>query len=300
MHPPRAVRTVDAMPASYRETGHFWLQEYVTGRVLRFVMDPSGLLHFGDHTEPFGDRTIPPQYRAGVKAVREQLDRDVLRDRTEDVGSYSFVGVVPLAGGVAYVWDEIPAFLGFDIWDGGTETFVPEDVTERVFQTVGLEPLPAFRKEVPARSFDPESYDIPTSHWSKEQAAGVLLRKKNGDPAVHLRPDIGGGHWSDDEAVNSTEQDRSERGPDAFESWLEAELTIDALATLHGAAAASLWERSIEELVDTTTNELARRTFDEFGSLAERAPEHFESLVRERIATLSGERSRPRSGDQSG
>lgn len=286
MHPIRPIANIDAMPASYRSTGHFWIQEYVTGRLLRFGMEPSGMISFGDRKKPFEGGSIPPHYRAGVRAVRENIDRDVLRERTADVEAYTFIGVIPLEGGIHYDWERIPAFLGFDIWDGTKDTFAPEDVTERVFEAIGLESLPAVVKEVPARSFNPDAYEIPESRWATGQAAGVLLRKKNGEPALLPRPDLDPGVLPDAGEGESAPEGGVNAGSTSFETWLEAELTLDSLADLHGETEGSVWERSIEELTRLTAMELARRTFDEFGPLIEGAPDRFESLVGERISGL--------------
>jgi hypothetical protein len=165
--------------------GHLWLQEYVAGGGLRFQLQESGLLVFGDEDRVFDDE-VPLGYRAAVRHVREHFDREALRAAIEDVEAVTFSGVATRDEGVTYDWDDLPAFLGFDVHDGRDDDCLPPDAVERLYDELGLAPLNAVQKEVRGADFDPATYDTPDSAWRDGRAAGVFVRNKTGDRAKLL------------------------------------------------------------------------------------------------------------------
>lgn len=271
----RDIPPLSEMPPDYLESGHFWIQEYVVGGLLRFAMDESGLLTFGDDEHLFDSGAVPFQYVRGVEAVREHLDRDGLRAGTEDVSAYTFFGLVPLGGWVDYDWSTIPAFLGMDIWDDSKAHFAPEDVTERVFESIGLETVPVFQKEVSARSFAPGTYAIPDSALGSGPAPGVVLRKKNGDPSLLLGPDGEAFESGDDGGLDQ-----------AVTAWLETAVTADYLETLLSGTDISVQNGDIETLARETAIELSRRRFLPLRSILESDRSRFESAVIERLRDI--------------
>lgn len=169
--------------------GHLWLQEFVTGPVLGFSMDESGMLTFGMDGDPLD--SVPPSLLRSVDHVRERIDRDRLRNGVDDVSEFVFYGIATRYEGVDYDWNALPAFLGLDIWAAPESRFVAADVSERVFDSIGLSHVPAFRKEVPTREFDPDSYEPPESHWRDGSAVGVIVRNKGGGRALIVDSSVG-------------------------------------------------------------------------------------------------------------
>lgn len=274
----RSVTPLEEMPGTYLESGHFWIQEYVTGRILRFQMDDSGLLTFGTRGDVLESDRVPPHYYTAVDTVRENLDRDRLREGTDAVESYTFFGVAPLAGAVDYDWDAIPGFLGLDIWDGSQSAWTSEDVTTRVFESIGLATVPSFEKEVPARDVDPARMSIPRSNWAAEPAAGLLLRKKNGAPAVLFGPDVDPPAW----------EPASEASAGGFdlEGWIEEVLTQDRVTAQVPDGRDALKGGDIDVLTTEIAAAIAQREFDTVGPLLEGHPHRFETAVRERLRSL--------------
>ncbi|ALG81991.1 hypothetical protein HLASA_1096 [Halanaeroarchaeum sulfurireducens] len=177
MHPYPTIRSIEETATSLNE-GHLWLQEYVTGPILGWTMDESGLITFGMDGETVD--TAPPSLRRAVDHVRTHIDRDGLRSGVDDVSQFVFYGFATRNEGIDYDWEAIQPFLGVDIWAAPDEDFVPPDVTERVYDAIGLAPIPAFEKELPATHFDPATYEPPQSHWRDGPAVGVVVRKKGG------------------------------------------------------------------------------------------------------------------------
>lgn len=279
MHEYRTVEPIDEMPAEYLDSGHFWVQEYVTGRILRFQMESSGLLTFGGPDSIFEPEEIPVYFRRAVETVRAEFDRGRLREGTESVGSYTFYGVATLAGETQYDWSDMPAFLGLDIWDGSTEEFASEDVAERVFEAVGLETAPFLKKEVPARSFNPATYSMPTATWGEGPAPGVLLRKKNGLPALLTGTSPSREPWELPEASDTSQ---------SLDAWVESRITGEVIDTLIRDLGIDPEKTPVDEMASDIAAELARRNFDTLGPIIESSSNRFETAVHERIRSLNG------------
>jgi len=168
--------------------GHLWIQEKVDGANIRFQLQDSGLLVFGDRSQEYDTEPMPAPYRHAVRFVREQFDRDALRGAIGDVESLVWFGEAMHQHAIDYDWETTPSFLGFDIWHARREQFLPPDVVEDAFRGVGLEVVPTYRKEQRATDFDPSEYEIPESHYVGGPAEGVIVRTKTGLRAKLLHP----------------------------------------------------------------------------------------------------------------
>lgn len=169
--------------------GHLWLLEKVDGAQLRFQLRESGLLRFGTRGRVYDDPgEVPAPYQHAVRHVRDRLDRDALRRAVDDVESVVFFGEATHRHAVEYDWERLPSFLGFDVHSADDGGFLPPDAAERVFERLGLEPVNAVEREVHARDFDPDAYEIPRSAWYDGPAEGVVVRNKRGGRAKLLHP----------------------------------------------------------------------------------------------------------------
>lgn len=190
MHPyPSTPRLADASPDLF-ESGHLWLLEHVVGDPLRFRLQPSGRIQFGDRTRVFDADGVPTTYEHAVSHVRERLDRERLRRAVDDPSAVLFSGVAMHAAGVDYEWERTPSFLGVDVWSGDREQYRPPDAAAQIFEQLGLHPVNAVEKERNARDFDPESYTMPESAWYDGPAAGVVVRNKRGGRALLKNPSV--------------------------------------------------------------------------------------------------------------
>jgi hypothetical protein len=181
---PRAANAPDQM----FEEGHLWLFEKVDGAHLRFQLQEAGFLRFGDRSRAYDPDDVPDPYQHAVRHVREQLDREALRQAVADVESVTFFGEATHHHAIDYDWDRLPSFLGFDVAVEGE--FRPLDTVEGIFERIGLEPVNTVAREVRARDFDPASYEIPASAWYDGPAEGVVVRNKRGDRAKLLHPEF--------------------------------------------------------------------------------------------------------------
>jgi hypothetical protein len=265
-----AIQTVETAPAELFDGGHLWLLELLDGAHLRFQLQSSGLIRFGDRTRIFHDPDdIPPQYDHAVSHIQEHLDREALRAAVDDVEDVVFFGEAMHRQAIDYDWSRTPSFLGFDVWSVADGEFRPPDAVNSIFDRLGLQPVNALEREVRARDFDPESYSIPDSAWYDGPAAGVVIRNKSGNRAKLLHPEYDPIADFEIEDVSAeelaTEVATSERF-DRLESSIEArnaQVTFDRLydAILADATRAH-HQRIYSDEVDTKRfrSELAERT----------------------------------------
>lgn len=219
--------------------GHLWVTELIDGTGVRFRMDESGLLRFGDADGAFpaGDDRVPPHLRPAVRHVRARFDRAAVRDAVDDPAGVAFLGVATHHRGTDYDWDRMPLFLGTDVWVDSANRFRPPDAAASIFDGVGLAPVTAVDREVRARDFDPDDYASPMSAWHDGPAAGVVVRNKRGGRGRIVRSDPDGrsvepaGDAPDAEALAATyaASERLERYRERIERHGEP-ATVDALA----------------------------------------------------------------------
>lgn len=275
MEPFHQVRSFEDRPDGYLDGGHFWIREFVTGGSFLVQMADSGLLEMRDPNGPF-DESVPWPYRPAVSSLRSELDRERFREAVDDVSNYTFSVLAPLSMGIEYDWDRTPAVIGRAIWDDADEEYVPIDVTERVFEELGLATLPTIDREVSARDFSPDPGIIPTSVFGSERAAGVELQKKRGESVVLLREDLAGIKRVPPEPAGAVS---------AVDDWMEETLDTDIVQS-YTDLDQSLAAWDVDTLVEEIGGEVARRHFDAVGGVALDRPDEFESAVRSRVIAL--------------
>lgn len=180
MHSYPSIPSLDSAADELLEDGHLWVQELIDADLLRFRIEDSGGLQFGDRTTVFQPGDIPLEYRYATRFVERTLDYEAAL--SADLDGVVFYCVATHERTVPYDWDRLPPVLGIDIWDG--ERFLPPDAVEQVFERLGLDPVNTFAKEVRAVDFDPGSYTVPESDWYDGRAYGVVVRSKTGRRAT--------------------------------------------------------------------------------------------------------------------
>lgn len=164
-------------------SGHYWVQELVTGRRLRFQVRESGFLAFGDVERQFEAGEVPLPYRHASRHVQRSLDLESLQASVDSTESVTFFGVATLYRGVDYGWIGVPAFLGVDVWVDERDSYLPPDAAYSAYSSLGLTALPAIDKEVTSKYTDFTEYvegETPGSRYRDGGVAGVLVRDKSG------------------------------------------------------------------------------------------------------------------------
>jgi len=179
-----SIPHVDDAPAKLLESGHLWLLEKVDGAQLRFRLQQSGRIEFGDSDRVYNDTAeLPLQYQRAVHHIQTNLDRQALRAAVDDVSEIVFFGEAMQYQTIEYDWDRTPSFLGFDIWSEKAGRFRPPDAVDGIFSQLGLQAVNAIDRECHVRDFNPDTYTTPASEWYDGPAAGVIIRDKQGHRA---------------------------------------------------------------------------------------------------------------------
>ncbi|MFB6134946.1 MAG: hypothetical protein ABEJ55_08155, partial [Halanaeroarchaeum sp.] len=160
----------------------------------------------------------------------------------------------------------LPPFLGFDIWVDGASRFVAPDVADRVFDAIGLTPLPTYDREVPTTQFDPEGYEVPTSHWSDGVAAGVLIRNKG--HGMGVLPPI---------------SDRHDRPSTVDESVAIQKAVANGLASELEAMDATVESVDVDVLTERMFERVARVAYDGIAHALDRRPADVRTAVGEAV-----------------
>lgn len=267
MYPYPSLPDVADAPADLLDRGHLWLQEWVAGALVRFRVDETGVT-VGDHERVFDRWEEPLEYRHVARHVRERFDREAFLAGVDAPGEHVFVGTATRDEGVTYDWDRLPSFLGWSV-HSADRGFLPPDAAERAFDRLGLAPLNAFEKEVATRDFRLDRYEVPASTWYEGPAAGVLLRNKRGEHAVHRNPDC-------------EVADAPPRPPDVLtlvESFVTPERVDHVAAELGGRRAAD-----VGEMVDRLVEALARERYRTVVEPAGFDVDAFRAATAERVA----------------
>ncbi|AUX10428.1 hypothetical protein AArcSl_2813 [Halalkaliarchaeum desulfuricum] len=242
MRPYPPAPDLEAVDGELFGGGHLWIREWIDGAPLRFQLQHSGVVRFGDAERVFGDDDVPDAYRHAVRHVRERLDREALVAAVEDVESVVLFGVATQRLTVEYDFDRLPSVLGVEVWSD--DGFLPPDAADRVFERLGLEPINAVRKEISPRDFDPSPAAIPDSQWYDGPAAGIEIRNTRGPRGKLLHPDLDIESGSPPEPITaSTSEFAREYATGARLDWIAGRLET------HGTPVTvdSLYERLLED-----------------------------------------------------
>ncbi len=122
------------------------------------------------------------QFGETIEYVRETVDIDELRSIQNDLGELTLFGesMENPHTITEYRFDELPLFIGFDIWQHEESQFLPREEMERVFDRIGLETVPVI-DIVRAEAWDQYEFEVPESEYGDVKAEGVVLKNHDTD-----------------------------------------------------------------------------------------------------------------------
>ncbi len=255
-------------------TGHLWIQVLPTGLPLRFQVENTGLLRFGDEERVYeSQEDLPLPYRAAAAEVIRSLDRGALESATGETSELTFFGVATVNRGVDYSWSDVPKFLGVDVYSESREGYLPPDAASSGFRRLDVATPPVLEQEVDSRYADLDSYLTDQPPNLKEYngaAAKVLLRDKSeGRGEVEYDISEGGG-----------EEDRAE-----VEDMVDGYMTEEQVMSVASEAGVE-GQVSVDTVVEVAVNDLVRRRYSTLYSGGDLLVEERElrSLIAEKVA----------------
>ena len=121
--------------------------------------------------EPDYSENVDSRFKAAIKHIRENIDPERV---AETFGTqYVFFGENMVSHSLDYDWENIPQFLGFDVYDESKERWLDYNEAYSFFNSLGLETAPIVAK-MDAEEYD-EDFEVPESKWRDGKAEGGVI-----------------------------------------------------------------------------------------------------------------------------
>lgn len=159
---------------------HLTVKEKLDGANFRFTLDRNlepeyqikeRKLVFGSRNVPYkNERDIDSSFQHAIKYVRENVNVSRLLLLENEYGPLTFFGEAMHSHTINYDWDDIPSFIGFDIWSQKYDEFLTHQEMETAFDEIGLKTTPTHPLNVVENEFD-----CPESKYYDGPAEGVVI-----------------------------------------------------------------------------------------------------------------------------
>lgn len=162
-------------------TGTVVIQEKLDGANFRFTWDPNDGLTFGSR-RTWGDGLQEEQFAEPIWYIDSYVNRDALETLYEERGRLLFFGEAMNPHTISYDWEEMPEFIGFDVWDVAGEGFLDHDEAYGIFDAIDLPTAPVI-DVIEAEEWEDYDFSCPVSEYYDGKAEGVAF--KNHDTGVY-------------------------------------------------------------------------------------------------------------------
>lgn len=183
----------------------------------QFQTEDRGLV-FGSRNVVYkNDKDVANNFEQCVEYVREQVDPDqVAIEEQERDGEFVFFGEYMVPHTIQdYDWENIPRFIGFDVWNERTERFMHPETARDIFHNLGLEYAPIIEVcdasdwgEGNTRFHNNDgSLTVPESEYGDVRAEGFMFKNPTTEVyAKYVREDF---KEKNNKTFNSTGYDPS-------------------------------------------------------------------------------------------
>ena len=159
------------------------IQEKIDGANFRFMIKEGNII-FGSRGQELSedkDHKYEKNFRRCIEFVLEVFWSNVDISEAKQFEGLIFYGECCVRHSLAYDWDKIPPYLGFDIFSCDQDRFYEYEQTKILFETLGLKMVPLI-KETTASEIIKEKIDndyVPQSAYAPRQAEGVVFKNYN-------------------------------------------------------------------------------------------------------------------------
>lgn len=170
-----------------RADGDIIVQEKLDGANFRFTLEENldEQYHTDERDLVFGSRNIQfknakdenKQFAEPIRYVRETVNDDAVRSVQDTLDAeVTLFGEAMMPHTLTYNFEDIPAFVGFDIWDHEHHQFVPPSDAEHLFTNImGLQYAPILDR-VSVDDWGDYAVNVPQSAYGDVKAEGVVLK----------------------------------------------------------------------------------------------------------------------------
>lgn len=165
------------------DDGPVTILEKMDGANFRFCLDDGDLV-FGSRNVVYDEDDRDSNFMHAIEYVRENINIERAANIDERYGPVTFYGEAMHSHTLDYEWDNVPSFLGFDIWRGDREEFVSSGTMHHLFDSIDLERVPNLYFGEPD-GFDFDS--VPDSEYRDGVAEGFVIKNYRTGQAAKVR-----------------------------------------------------------------------------------------------------------------
>jgi hypothetical protein len=155
------------------------IQEKIDGGNFRFYFTNEGKVIFGTRNQELDDKD--GEFAKGFKRVADYILKQIESSKSKYNSNLIFYGEACIKHTINYDWDNMPLFLGFDIYDQEDNSFIHIDVAEEIFKKLGLQMVPRLGTK---HNLNPELITdelVPISRYASksakdQKAEGVVFK----------------------------------------------------------------------------------------------------------------------------
>jgi len=153
--------------------GDIIIEEKMDGANFRFMFRDDRII-WGSRSRSIGDsnQDIGGSWRLCVELIKSKV-------KPRQLGEFKgllFFGECMVAHSMAYDWERIPRYLGYDIYDIKGENFLDYATKYAIFQELGLEMVPLVASHDENHKVSQEDLVIPQSEYVDAQAEGIVIK----------------------------------------------------------------------------------------------------------------------------
>lgn len=176
---PKVKRLGDSENDGILDSGYIIVKEKMDGANFRFTWDAEEeRIVFGSrNVEWWNEKDTDKSFTHAVDYVREQADKEQLVKQVERFdGDVVFYGEAMHPHTLEYQWDDVPSFLGFDVWIGSQW----DSASDAVFEDIGLPSVPIVTEgeadDIGVEYVWEDEVAIPESQYRNGKPEGVVIQ----------------------------------------------------------------------------------------------------------------------------
>jgi ATP-dependent RNA circularization protein (DNA/RNA ligase family) len=163
-----------------------YIQEKIDGANFRFWIE-NGKLKLGSRNRELTEEDLEKKPWSAIYAYlmdrfQNVPDNTLIDPDNGDVwigDNFIFFGEFCIKHSINYDFDNMPLFLGFDIWIKNAEKFYDWDTAQMFFKGINIETVPTLGWRYAKDIGDYKEDDIPMSEFYPGKAEGIVLKNYN-------------------------------------------------------------------------------------------------------------------------
>lgn len=155
-----------------------YIQEKMDGANFRFMITKDNRIVFGSRNRSIGNDTqeIGGNWRNCVQHIKDKCYQNMYLSSYQN---YIFYGECMIKHSMEYNWNQIPIYLGYDVYDIIKHKFLKEEQARGIFKDLELDFVPTHGIIPAFEASKLTEKDVPKSKYAEEQAEGIVLKNYN-------------------------------------------------------------------------------------------------------------------------